>query len=286
MIISASRRTDIPAFYGDWFARRLREGYALVRNPFNPKQISRVDLAREAIDGIVFWSKNPWPIRRQFELLAADGMPFYLQYTLNPYGAPLEPEVPPLAERVAAFAGLATGLGRERMIWRYDPIVFSATWTPEYHLANFRMLAAQLAPFTAKCVISFLDFYRKTERNCAPYGLFDPEDEVKFDLACRLAAIGAEFGLKLEACAEPLELAAAGIARGRCIDAGLLGRLGGRVLNVRRDRGQRPGCGCDASVDIGAYDSCLHGCAYCYANKSAALPRRNFPHHDPTAPSL
>ncbi|MGE4563516.1 MAG: DUF1848 domain-containing protein [Victivallaceae bacterium] len=286
MIISVSRRTDIPAFYGEWFANRLREKFALVRNPFNPKQLSRIDLSPEAIDGMVFWSKNPWPMRRLFEQLAADGMPFYLEYTLNAYESPLEPELPPLTQRVAAFAGLAAAVGRERLIWRYDPIAFSATYTPEYHQANFRMLAAKLSSCTGKCIVSFLDFYRKTKRNCAPYGLFDPEDKVKLDLAYRLGEIGSEVGLTLEACAEPLDLAAAGIGRAGCIDAGLLGRLGGGVLNVGRDRRQRPACGCAASVDIGGYDSCPHGCRYCYANSSPALACRNFQLHDPAAPSL
>ena len=286
MIISVSRRTDIPAFYGEWFANRLREKFALVRNPFNPKQISRIDLSPEAIDGIVFWSKNPWPMRREFEQLAANGTPFYIEYTLNPYEAPLEPGVPPLAERVAAFAGLAAALGRERLIWRYDPIVFSDFYTPDYHQARFRALSSLLAPFAAKCIISFLDFYRKTKRNCASYGLFDPEDAVKLDLARRLGAIGAEFGLTIEACAEPLDLANAGIGRAGCIDADLLGRLGGRVLNVGRDRRQRPECGCAASVDIGTYHTCPHGCRYCYANASANLGCENFRRHDPASVSL
>ncbi len=282
MIISVSRRTDIPAFYAEWFRNRLREGFALVRNPIVPSRIRRIDLTPANIDGIVFWSKNPRPLLPYLDEVADRGIPFYFQYTLNPYGAPCEPAVPPLAERLETFAVLAERFGRERLVWRYDPVIFSGAFTPAYHEEWFGRIAEALAPHAGKCFLSFLDFYRKTKRNSAGFGFFDPANAEKFELASRLASIAAGFGIRIESCAAAFDLAAAGIERGRCVDPALFQRL----FKFVKDRSQRPGCGCAASADLGAYDSCPHGCCYCYANASPRLANERFGRHDPASPLL
>lgn len=237
MIISASRRTDIPAFYWEWFQKRLQEQYVLVRNPLNLHQVSRISLRPEVVDGLVFWTKNPEPMLKQLSVL--DAYAYYFQFTLNAYAADVEAALPPLAVRIEIFRQLAQKIGAERMIWRYDPILLSARYDLQYHAAVFEELAAQLADSTKKCIISFLDYYPKIKA-----------------------------GLQLETCAEAIELADLGIGHASCIDAELLGRVGGCRLDTVKDKNQRGECGCAASIDIGAYNICLHGCIYCYANDS------------------
>ena len=237
MIISASRRTDIPAFYWEWFQKRLQEQYVLVRNPLNLHQVSRISLRPEVVDGLVFWTKNPEPMLKQLSVL--DAYAYYFQFTLNAYAADVEAALPPLAVRIEIFRQLAQKIGAERMIWRYDPILLSARYDLQYHAAVFEELAAQLADSTKKCIISFLDYYPKIKA-----------------------------GLQLETCAEAIELADLGIGHASCIDAELLGRVGGCRLDTVKDKNQRGECGCAASIDIGAYNTCLHGCIYCYANDS------------------
>ena len=237
MIISASRRTDIPAFYWEWFQKRLQEQYVLVRNPLNLHQVSRISLRPEVVDGLVFWTKNPEPMLKQLSVL--DAYAYYFQFTLNAYAADVEAALPPLAVRIEIFRQLAQKTGAERMIWRYDPILLSARYDLQYHAVVFEELAAQLAGSTKKCIISFLDYYPKIKA-----------------------------GLQLETCAEAIELADLGIGHASCIDAELLGRVGGCRLDTVKDKNQRGECGCAASIDIGAYNTCLHGCIYCYANDS------------------
>lgn len=237
MIISASRRTDIPAFYWEWFQKRLQEQYVLVRNPLNLHQVSRISLRPEVVDGLVFWTKNPEPMLKQLSVL--DAYAYYFQFTLNAYAADVEAALPPLAVRIEIFRQLAQKIGAERMIWRYDPILLSARYDLQYHAAVFEELAAQLADSTKKCIISFLDYYPKIKA-----------------------------GLQLETCAEAIELADLGIGHASCIDAELLGRVSRCRLDTVKDKNQRGECGCAASIDIGAYNTCLHGCIYCYANDS------------------
>lgn len=272
MIVSVSRRTDIPAFYADWFFRRLEEGYALVRHPWNPRRVSRVSLTPDAVDGFVFWTKNPLPMLGRLSRL--EPYAYYVHFTLNAYGRDVETGVPSKRDvLIPAFRTLAERAGRERVIWRYDPIFLSARYTVEYHLRYFEKLATLLAPCAETCVISFLDRYRNTERNMAPLGLSPFPPSLQASLAGRLAEIARACGLRMEACAEEADLSSLGVGRARCVDAERLGRLRKRPLSVPKDRRQRAACGCAESVDIGAYGSCSHGCRYCYASaRRVALP--------------
>ncbi len=272
MIISASRRTDIPAFYADWFFRRLEEGFVLVRHPMNPHRISRVRLTPDVVDGFVFWTKNPAPMLGRLSRLKDYAC--YFQCTLTAYGRDVERNVPSKRDVILpAFRELSRRLGPERVVWRYDPVFLSRTYTVEYHLRWFDALAALLAPFTETCVISFLDRYRDTERNMSALGLRNAQPETLEMLAERFAKTARARGLRLESCAESMELERFGIGRARCVDAGRLGRIRGEGLNVGKDRNQRPDCGCAESIDIGAYGSCAHGCLYCYAHAGEALER-------------
>ncbi|MGQ9558310.1 MAG: DUF1848 domain-containing protein [Desulfurispora sp.] len=284
MIISASRRTDIPAFYSEWFWRRLQEGYVLVRNPMNIHRVSKVLLNKQAVDGIVFWTKNPRPMFERLYLL--EDYAYYFQYTLNPYGRILEKHLPPLEQCVQTFRELSRLIGAERVIWRYDPVILSGEITLQYHLEQFVRLADKLAGYTRNCVFSFVDFYSKAQRNLRGVGVREISRGEKLYLAEQLARLAAHFGLQLASCAEDLDLSQFGIMPSRCIDGQLLSSITGRVLRVEKDKNQRQSCGCAASVDIGAYNTCRHGCLYCYANYSKVAVEKNMALYDPASPLL
>lgn len=275
MIISASRRTDIPAFYADWFFNRLREGRALVRNPRNPRRVSEVALAPATVDGFVFWTKNAAPMLGRLGELA--GYAYYFLFTVTPYGPDTEPGVPDkLGVVVPAFKALSAAIGPGRVIWRYDPILVNGRYTVACHLEAFGRLARELEGHTRKCVISFLDLTGRARS----MGREEPGREAREALAQGLLATATARGMALETCAEPADYP--GLGRAHCVDAALLGEILGRPLAVAKDKGQRPLCGCVASVDIGENGTCRHGCRYCYAAHGRGAPAP----HDPGSPLL
>lgn len=289
MIVSASYRTDIPAFYGDWLMRRVAAGWCDVTNPYGGPPY-RVALDRDSVDGFVFWTKNLTPFIDSLSALRAQGYALLVHYTINRYPRCLETAVTDAARAIAHMRMLAATLGPRAAVWRYDPILATSRTPLSWHLANFAALAKALAGSTDEVVISFAHVYRKTRRNLTAAGRaegfdwYDPEPEEKRALAARMAAIAADHGMRLSLCAQP-ELLASGVAAGRCIDAGRLADVAGRPIRARR-RGNRPGCECDESRDIGAYDSCPHGCVYCYAVSDHARARHRFRAHDAENPRL
>ncbi|MBV5318707.1 MAG: DUF1848 domain-containing protein [Desulfobulbaceae bacterium] len=281
MIISASRRTDIPAFYSPWLLNRLRAGSVLVRNPFNPNQVSQVPLDPQVVDGIVFWTKNPAPMLPCLEEIDRLGYRYYFQFTVTAYDQHLEPCLPDKAEVIATFRHLAQRIGPERVLWRYDPMIFTSTCTPAYHLRQFEYLAAQLHGCTRRCTLSFLSMYAKCKRNLQGIALLAIEPDEKIKFVGQLAAISEKYGIKLCACCDPFLQEQCGIEAARCIDDELLASMLGQSLRVGKASGQRPGCGCVASIDIGAYHTCPHGCRYCYANSNERVVAQNYGSHDP-----
>lgn len=272
MIISASRRTDIPSHYADWFMGRVRAGFVEVRNPRNAKQARRVSLLTDDVDGIVFWTKNPAPMLPHLAELSAYA--HYFQVTLTPYGPDAEPGVPPKQEIVLpALMRLSDAIGLERVVWRYDPIFLSGRYPKEFHYEKFDELATRLYGRVARCTISFLDLYRNTARNAAALGLLPLGEPDMSEMAEGLARIAAAHGLTLDACAEPADFSRFGIARAKCINPSILEAVSGRPVAADRDRNQRPECGCAKSVDIGAYNTCPSRCLYCYANYRAGAPK-------------
>jgi hypothetical protein len=286
MIVSASRRTDIPAFYADWFMNRIREEYVLVRNPFNPQQISRISLKPGDVDCIVFWTKNPANILERLDELDRRGFRYYFLFTLTPYGRDIEANLPDKDVLVATFGKLSGMIGRERVIWRYDPIVVTGRLDREYHEQEFRALARKLAPFTDRCIISFLDFYAKTKRNMKSVDARDIDGAAMRGMAAGFVDVCRQKGLELRTCAEEIDLADVGIPAGKCIDDERIAAILGRTFSVPRAPGQRKTCRCASSVDIGAYNSCAHHCLYCYANYSEDQVRSNMALHDPASPLL
>ncbi|MBR1759567.1 MAG: DUF1848 domain-containing protein [Schwartzia sp.] len=285
MILSASRRTDIPAFFPRWFMARLREGFVLSRNPMNLRQVSRVSLSPETIDCIVFWTKNPAPLLPFLDEIGAR-FPFYFQFTLNAYGPDAEPWVPPLAERLATLRLLSGAVGRERIVWRYDPVFLSPVYDAKWHTARFGDLAREIAPFASGCVFSFLDFYPKIGKRLRALNARVCDEAEMRGLGERFSAAGKQYGLSLSTCAEAVDLSAFGIRHGCCIDPERIEKLTGRPVRAAKDRNQRPECGCAASVDIGAYNTCRHGCRYCYANFSPESTAARIARHDENSPLL
>ncbi|MBM3163166.1 MAG: DUF1848 domain-containing protein [Chlorobi bacterium] len=266
MIISASRRTDIPAFYGEWLLRCLQAGEVLVCNPVQPKQVRRVSLALQDVDALVFWTKNPGPFLRLLPDIDAMGYPSLFHFTLNPYDQMLEPGVPGVAERIATFRKLSSLVGRDRLVWRYDPVLLAGDMDAAWHAAAFRRLADALSASTSRCVISFLTDYRKIRRRMCDVRHVVPGREVICDLAGGFARTARESGIGVYACCCDTDLSSSAIMPARCIDPDLIGRISTSPLrNTRKDRGQRKACGCIESRDIGVYDTCMHGCLYCYA---------------------
>jgi len=286
MIISASRRTDIPAYYSEWFFNRLREGFVLVRNPRNFHSVSRIKLSPEVVDGIVLWSKNPAPMFDDLELLR--DYAYYFQFSLTPYGRDIEPNLPSKNEElVSTFKRLSDLIGVDRVIWRYDPILVNARYTVEYHIRAFSKIAEELRRFTRRVTISFIDTkYRVIKHNIKELALLDFSVQTQTELARDLAEIAHAHGLTIDTCAEKLDLKQFGIGHASCVDDNLLEKLLGASLRVEKDKSQRVECACKTSIDIGMYNTCRNGCRYCYANYSHGSVDANFAKHNPNSPLI
>ncbi|MBN2399706.1 MAG: DUF1848 domain-containing protein [Candidatus Aminicenantes bacterium] len=266
MIVSASRRSDIPAFHGAWFMEQLRRGEVTVRNPFRPTRARTVSLKKQDVDAFVFWSRDPRPFMGH--LPEIDGsFPYYFLITLTGYPRLLEPATPQIEAAAGFFEKLAARIGRRRVIWRYDPVIFTGQTDFDFHVGNFSGLADLLAPFTTRVIVSFFDPYPKVGRRLKKAGIDAAEAagtaEQQRALLEHFAAVAAAKGLEIQSCAEAA--IAAGVRPGKCIDEELLNELFGLRLSYRKDPGQRKLCLCQQSVDIGSYGTCRHGCLYCYA---------------------
>lgn len=284
MIISASRRTDIPAFYSEWFFNRLKEGYLLVKNPMNANQVSRIPLTTEYVDCFVFWTKNPMQMIPNLGLL--EEYPYYFQFTLTPYDKRLERFLPNKAIIIDQFKVLSKTIGFSRVIWRYDPIILSEYYTIEYHMEQFEILTRQLYAYTSKCIISFVDSYKNADNRMKDSELADIKPEQMNELAYKIKQIADKYDIAIETCAEEIDLNKVGIRHAKCIDPILVERLSSKNLAFRKDKNQRMICGCVESIDIGVYNSCKNGCLYCYANHNNAMITNNTKKYNPDSPIL
>jgi len=289
VIVSASYRTDIPAFYAEWFLRRLDEGFALVRNPYSA-QMYRVDLRPQRVTGFVFWTRNFGPLLERLDRLRALGRPFVVQFTITDYPRQIEPAVIPAEKAVAQMHRLAREVHPLCPVWRYDPVLFTSLTPTEFHERNFARLAAALEGATDEVVISFAQIYAKSRRNLDAaarrhgFTWTDAPDDAKRELAARLALLARRHGMRLTVCSQPEYLAPAA-EEARCVDVRRLARISGEPLEAPL-KGNRPGCACHESRDIGEYDTCPHGCLYCYAVRHRRVALARYRAHDPASPSL
>jgi hypothetical protein len=289
LIISASYKTDIPTFYGEWFIRRLRAGYCRMVNPYGG-QVYRVPLDRASVDGFVFWTKNISPFMRHLREVRDRGCPFVVQYTINGYPRTLETSVVDAERSIAAAQEVREEYGQRALVWRYDTVLSTSLTPPEFHAANFARLASRLEGATDEVVVSFAQIYKKTRRNldvaahAEGFVWTDPDAEAKRRLLTELRSIARSHKMQLTVCSQR-ELLIDGVGDARCIDARRLGELGGAPLATRL-KGNRPDCGCFESRDIGGYDTCPHGCVYCYAVQTRELALERYRRHDPDSEFL
>ena len=289
MIISASYKTDIPTFYGEWFLNRLRAGYCKMVNPYGG-QVYRISLAPGDVDGFVFWTKNLGPFLERLAQVRSMAFPFVVQYAINAYPRSLELSVEDAEKSVDHMRLLAAEYGPRVAVWRYDTIVFTSDTPAGFHRRNFERLARELEGTTDEVVVSFAQLYRKTLRNmdraARRFGFQweDPPRETKIALAGELAACARAHGMRFTVCSQRVFLGP-GIEDAACIDAARMSDVAGREIRARR-KGNRPECGCFECRDIGEYDTCPHGCVYCYAVNHRALARQRYRLHDPASEFL
>lgn len=285
MILSVSRRTDVPNYYSAWFLERVKEGYLYVRNPMNHRQLSKIIISPETVEGMVFWTKNPAAMLPG--LCALREYPYYFQFTLTGYGRDVEPGLPDKKTvLIPVFKKLSGQIGSHRVIWRYDPVFVNHRYTMEYHERAFSQIAKALEGYTHRVVISFLDVYEKTRRNMRGILEHVPDETCMRSLAGKFAAIASAHRIEIQTCAEEVDLSEFGISHGSCIDARLLEAIGNRAVNPRKASGQRGACGCCESRDVGTYHTCRNGCRYCYANDSEKRVMESIKNYDVHSPIL
>ena len=288
MIISASRRTDIPNYYSEWFYNRIKDGYVLVQNPYNTKQIRKVFLTPFQVDAIVFWTRNAKPLIPYLDDLDKLGYNYYFQYTITGYKRELERFTPSPQKAIETFIELSDKIGKEKVIWRYDPIILSDYSSYNEHLRLFEKISNMLENKTDKVVISFADSYKKITNNLKNIGYKDIlENKKELYLFCEeLSNIVKDRNIQIETCTEEIDLSIFGINPTKCIDDKLLDKLFNKNLCAIKDKNQRKECGCVESIDIGMYNTCSHGCVYCYATFSDNTVKKNRQKHNPSSALL
>ncbi len=282
MILNTGMRTDIPAFYAEWFMNRIRAGFVMVRNPFRPDWITRYELDPAVVDCIVFCTKNPAPMLQYMDALKRFHQYWFV--TITPYGAEIEPNVPPKETVMQHFITLSKAVGLDCIGWRYDPILIDSTYTIERHIADFSAMCRTLSGYTGVCVISFIDLYEKVLRNY-PQARTVTEQE-RIALGSAFAEIGKQYGITVKACAEGTALARFGVDCSGCMTKETFESAVGSKLCIPKTKSQRTECACVLGSDIGTYDTCGHLCRYCYANHNRENVRHNMQLHDPCSPLL
>ena len=276
MIISASRRTDIPAFHSEWFFNRLIEGYVITKNPMNAKQMKKVSLHKEDVDCIVFWTKNPQPMLSGLEALL--GYNYYFHYTLTGYSSEIERNLPALSERLKTLKELSAKIGADKIIWRYDPIILTDQIDVDFHVAHFEKMAKEIQPYVSKCIISFLDAYPSNQKRLEMHNIFVLSDQDIVKLSQKFTKIAYDNNLIIETCSEGYALETFGICHGKCIDAKYISSVFDIEISPVKDKNQRENCGCNKSIDIGAYSTCKHDCVYCYATHKTSNIHKCMPY--------
>ncbi len=282
MILNTGLRTDIPGFFSEWFYNRIDEGFVYVRNPYAKNQIYSYRLDPELIDCIIFTTKNPRPMFRNLEKI--DKFNQYWHITITPYGKEIEPNVPPVDEVIDSFKFLSERLGKEKVTLRYDPIFISEKYSIEKHIESFDYILDSLSDYTTEAIISFIDLYEKTKRNF-PNAKEVTQDE-RLKIGEEFAKIGEKYNIKVKTCAEGTELERFGIDSSGCMTKEVIEKAINKNLDIPKQKARNGECYCLLNNDIGEYNTCNHGCLYCYANSNKRLVKRNLKLHDPKSPIL
>lgn len=283
MILNTGNRTDIPAYYSKWFYNRIREGYVLTRNPYNPNQVMRYHLHPDVVDCISFCTKNPEPMLDGMGQIADFKQMWHV--TITPYGKDIEPGVPDKERVMESFKRLSGIVGMNSISWRYDPIFITDTYSLDFHIQTFEQMAKNLSGYTDNCVISFIDLYAKTKRNFP--GVREVSAKDRTTLAKEFVKIGEQYGIEIRSCCEGTELAEYGVNVSGCMTKPVIERAIGTSLDMAKlQKPAREGCDCLLGNDIGMYNTCGHGCLYCYANYDKKTVEQNMRQHDPKSPIL
>ncbi|MBR5095977.1 MAG: DUF1848 domain-containing protein [Treponema sp.] len=284
MILNTGQRTDIPAFFSEWFINRVNEGFVMVRNPYNPSAVTRFEIRPDLVDLIGFCTKNPLLLLPFVEELDKRGYGQYWQFTITPYGRDIEPGVPDKHECLEAFKKLARLVGKERVVWRYDPIFIDQKYTADYHRRAFETMARALSGWTDWCVISFIDLFPKVKKNFPEARPLDEQEQIA--LGKDLIEIAAANKIGIRTCGEGTVLKAYGADTDGCMTPAIYERAVGQPLNFPRFTPSRNECACYLSCDIGVYSTCRHFCRYCYANSNPQMIKENIARHDPRSPFI
>lgn len=283
MILNTGNRTDIPAFYSEWFYNRIRDGFVLVRHPYYPQQVSRYRLSPEVVDCLAFCTKNPAPMLDRLSEISAFKQFWFV--TVTPYGRDIEPHVPDQAQVIEAFKRLSDTVSIQAVGWRYDPIFISEKYPLAFHLDSFAQMASSLKGYTDHAVISFIDLYQKTRCNFRGVQAVTPAERTAIGQA--FAAIARQNQMTLRTCMEGSDLEKFGVDCSGCMTQPVIERAIGMNLKIPKNHHtSREGCDCLLRSDIGVYNSCGHGCRYCYANHDDQTVKHNMANHDPNAPFL
>lgn len=283
MIINTGGRTDTVQYYTEWLLRRFAEGYVMSRNPLFPNKVSRYELTPDKVDCVVFCSKNYKPILPRLREIT-DKFNTYFHYTITAYGKEIEPGVPSIDESMETLVCLSDLVGAKRVAWRYDPVLLTKEYTIPRHLDTFERMAKKLAPHIDRCIFSFVEMYKKLETNMPE--LIPMSESDKNKLAEGLGRIAAKYGIYIQTCGTNGDFSRFGVHSSGCMTLDILGGANGVVFKDLKHKGMRQGCHCIESRDIGAYDTCLNGCKYCYANKTPQKAFENYKRHDPASPLL
>lgn len=275
-------RTDIPAFYSQWFINRIKAGYVLVRNPYNPSSVTRYEINPDVVDLIAFCTKNPAPMLKYMDVLKPYGQYWFV--TITPYGKEIEPNVPDKRQVLEDFKTLSKFVGVDSIGWRYDPIFINDKYSIDFHIETFEQMARELSGYTKTCIISFIDLYKKVIKNFPQACMVEKEKRLKIGKA--FAEIGRQYDITIKACAEGDELAPYGVDCSGCLTQEVYETVLHTKLDMPKIKGQRNGCACFFGNDIGAYDTCRHFCKYCYANTDYRAVLSNSELHNPDSPFL
>lgn len=282
MIINTGCRTDIPAYFSEWFFKRIKEGYVYVRNPYYQNQVTKYKLTPDVVDCLAFCTKNPGPMLPRIHELDAFGQFWFV--TITPYEKDIEPNVPSKENVMDNFKKLSSIIGAERIGWRYDPIFITSQYTLESHIESFEKMASALAGYTHDCVISFIDLYEKTKRNFP--GVKEVTKEERTAIVKEFVKIGKMYDIMIKTCVEGQDLSKYGVDCSGCMTKPVIELAIGNRLKVPQRRSTRGGCDCLLGNDIGVYNTCGHGCAYCYANHDQKTVMDNMKKHNPNSPFL
>lgn len=283
MILNTGARTDTVQYFSEWLLNRFKEGYVYTRNPLFPNKVVRYELSPDKIDVVLFCSKNYAPVLPRLHEIT-DKYRTYFYYTITAYGKDVEPGVPSVDESIKTLVALSEKVGKQRVAWRYDPVLLTDKYTVEVHERTFEYMAERLAPHIDRCIFSFVEMYKKLQTNMPEIIPLTEND--KNDIARRLGGIAKKYGIHIQTCGTDGDYSAYGIHCSGCATLEILGNANGCEFASVKHNGMRNGCHCIESRDIGAYDTCLNGCKYCYANKSPKRAKNNYRLHDPSSPIL